>query len=605
MRRDLGFVLVQVLCVGVALPVLSAFTTAGWPPQLRSRWAHAQAPASNLGFEWLPDAITPGMRQASGFGDLMSLLLALGLVVLLVGCATQGTLVLRRGWEQREELSTHTALGATRADLRRLVLGNWLRLLAIGTALGVGLGLGLDAWLRALAPEVIVPPPTRFSALSLLAVLGPALAVFGSASIEAGRAIQRMRAPLGVSPVARLFQLGVGAVYLGALFALLSTAAVLLRGSVTTGSPSQEWKEARDTLVIDIEPAAPGVLAEALERLNDPGSPSRLGPWHAVSAGAFEDLGVAQEFLFDCRCLPSLIGRRPGGRQGGSGGIYRVRAQHHSVSPGVFEAFGVPLLDGREFDLGDHSEAPLVAVVDQSFMDQFLDADPVGKLIRIGPRERGTTGTWYTIVGLVDVPESGGLANADMPIGGIYFSSLQHPPQVAQLLVSDPSPENGVAIATLASIAPGLSIGTVVPLAGRLAAWEAPMRWFAAFAALLGLVVAGIGVLGLGSSIALDVRARIRELGVHRAIGARRADVRRVVLADVARVVTWGAVLGLVTGPAVVRGLSHRFAALDPLDVATSTQILAVLILASLAGAAGPLRRASRITPIEAMGSES
>ena len=141
---DLAFVVVHVLCLGLTLPVLSAFGLRLRPFGVVPRWRHVEATAADLGVLWQPGAIVPGSRQANGFADLFTLILTIALVILVVGCATLATLVIRRGWERRDELAVRTAMGATRGALRRDVFGDWLALLAIGTASGVGLGKLID-----------------------------------------------------------------------------------------------------------------------------------------------------------------------------------------------------------------------------------------------------------------------------------------------------------------------------------------------------------------------------------------------------------------------------------------------------------------------------
>ena len=71
-----------------------------------------------------------------------------------------------------------------------------------------------------------------------------------------------------------------------------------------------------------------------------------------------------------------------------------------AVSPGYFRTLGTPLLAGRDFNERDMVNSPRVAIVNQSFIKQFLNgANPIGKRIRIetGPGEPETI---YEVVGV-------------------------------------------------------------------------------------------------------------------------------------------------------------------------------------------------------------
>ena len=85
-------------------------------------------------------------------------------------------------------------------------------------------------------------------------------------------------------------------------------------------------------------------------------------------------------------------------------------ANYRVVSPDYFQAMGIPLVRGRAFTDRDVEKAPMVAVVDQKFVERhFPDEDPIGQGIDIG---NGTDG-FYEIVGVV---------------GNVRDASLEHQP---------------------------------------------------------------------------------------------------------------------------------------------------------------------------------
>ncbi|MDX1576949.1 MAG: FtsX-like permease family protein [Gemmatimonadota bacterium] len=590
-RFRLAFLGTLTLTAGVALPVFSAFGLRGRPPGLSLRWRHAEAPAADLGFPWSPEAIPPAVRQARGFEDLMGVGLALAVVVLLIGCVTLASLVIRRGWDRRRELSVHMALGASKREVRSAILGELTPLLLAGTALGSGLALGLDAWLRSIAPKVLIPPDTVLSIPSALARLAPWRAVLAAASIEAAGAARRVRAPLHVDPAARLTRLALGAGHLAAAMGLLTTGALLARGATDVEGEVSLLTEPRDTLVIDLTAEGPVEIDRALRLVAHREGRQEPG-WHLASAGAFEGLGVADRAMAECECaLGTVIAP-----------TVEIVVQHHSVSPGAFEGLGFRIIRGREFTTLDGPGTPGVAVVDARIDRRFrrLGVDPVGKLVRLGPI--ADFDAWYRIVGVVEVPEPPLLGTPERPMGNLYLSALQHPPSRAQLLVAGAADDPDPVLAALAASAPELAVRGVDSLLDRLRAWAAPIPWFSRLAALLAIAALAAAAQGLAASIALEVEARMQELGVRRALGARRHAIAASVLADVGRIVLWGGALGLAATAGLVRGLGDRFPALDRLDPGVALAVLAVLGLAVLAGALGPLRRAVRVTPVQAMG---
>jgi putative ABC transport system permease protein len=119
----------------------------------------------------------------------------------------------------------------------------------------------------------------------------------------------------------------------------------------------------------------------------------------------------------------------------------------------------------------------------------------------------------------------------------------------------------------------------------------------ASFAAL-AVVLAMVGVFGI---LAYSVQQRVRDFGVRRALGATSQDVMRLVIADAARVVAIGAVIGLVLSAALSRMIVSMLFGVQPLDLATFAFVTIALGLAAAVSVAGPAWRAARIDPAAAL----
>jgi putative ABC transport system permease protein len=119
----------------------------------------------------------------------------------------------------------------------------------------------------------------------------------------------------------------------------------------------------------------------------------------------------------------------------------------------------------------------------------------------------------------------------------------------------------------------------------------------ASFAAL-AVVLAMVGVFGI---LAYSVQQRVRDFGVRRALGATSQDVMRLVIADAARVVAIGAVIGLAVAAAFSRLIVSMLFGVQPLDLATFAFVTIALGIAAAVSVAGPAWRAARIDPAAAL----
>jgi putative ABC transport system permease protein len=131
----------------------------------------------------------------------------------------------------------------------------------------------------------------------------------------------------------------------------------------------------------------------------------------------------------------------------------------------------------------------------------------------------------------------------------------------------------------------------------QLQAWRVAATLFSVFGGL-GLLVAA---LGLYSVIAHDVAQRAQEIGVRMALGARRADVVRMVVGRGVRQALAGVALGITIAVVV----SQRFADLlfetSPRDPLIYGGVVLLLLLIAVLSTLHPARRASRVEPVEVL----
>ncbi|MGH7577828.1 MAG: FtsX-like permease family protein [Longimicrobiales bacterium] len=112
---------------------------------------------------------------------------------------------------------------------------------------------------------------------------------------------------------------------------------------------------------------------------------------------------------------------------------------------------------------------------------------------------------------------------------------------------------------------------------------------------LIGLMLAAIGVYGV---LSMHVAQRSREFGIRMALGARRSDVRRLVLVRGAVLAAAGAGIGLLTASGATRVLRSFLFGVSPLDPLTFAAGAGVLIAVALIASYLPARQATQADPL-------
>lgn len=609
LRRARGFaaaaVLTMALGIGAAVPMLGLVEAGRGRPAPPALPAPLE-PAEGGRLAWGAAARTVEGIRHDGVELLLAVLLGLAAAVLALACANLAILLLSRAAARRHEMAVRAALGAGRGAIARQLLAEGALLAAVGGAAGVALGLAGAVLLPATWPaglarfadgaaaaRVAVMVAGGMAAAVLLFGLAPALGAAGrgpGALLAAGaratgdRAEGRLRGALMV--------LGVGLSVV-----LLTATGLLVRGSAPSLAGGEGEIDVRDTVTLRVDLAAADPAARAallgtvLERAAAvPGARSAT----ASTEGAWTGLGTEDVVRSFCpaECWLYYVPIP----------MFDRVARHHAVSPGFFRAHGIPVLRGRELAAADGPQGAPVAVVNRTFGQRlFPNGEPLGKRIRVG----GPGGRWYTVVGVVpDLRPRGPGSDGEPPVPALYLSALQHPPRSVALAVrgpGDPGPLAGAVQAAVRAAAPGSRISGVGTMAAELSRFAAPMRWFGALFGVLAAAATLLAVMGVYGVMSYNVARRTREVGVRMALGARVADVTRLVVGAGMRLTAIGAVVGLWGALSVGRLLEVRFRGVDSLDLPVYAAVAALLTAVSLAGSWAPARRATRVDPVVAL----
>ena len=133
---------------------------------------------------------------------------------------------------------------------------------------------------------------------------------------------------------------------------------------------------------------------------------------------------------------------------------------------------------------------------------------------------------------------------------------------------------------------------------------NAPWRFALTLMALFAAMAVLITIVGLYGVIAYTVSNRTREIGIRVALGAPRVSVLRLVLGQTATMIALGAALGVAGAVSLSRVFSSLLFQVEPTAPGTYAAVVGFMILAGVAGAWWPTRRALRVDPREALSGE-
>ncbi|MEJ2186673.1 MAG: ABC transporter permease [Gemmatimonadota bacterium] len=554
----------------------------------------------------LKDDMVGGVRPV-----LWVLLAAVGLV-LLIACANVANLLLFRAAARGREMAMRTALGASRGRVVRQLMVESLLLALLGAVAGVGLAVLATKALMALAAGQL----PRAEAVGIdVPVLGFALAVACGAAFLFGLlpALHTTRVDLrgALGDGGRGTTSGSqGRLRTGVVAAQVAMAVVVMLGAGLLGRSLLRLQ------AVDPGVAASRALVMRIDPPPDPYDPStdagerslfglydridrRLAALPGVQAVGMVDL-LPMSGSFDGN--PFLIVGRPTPEPG-----HLPSEETRAISPGYFDAMGIPLTAGRNVRPSDNGDedAENVVVVNQSFVRRYFpDGGALGAQLRMfGPHSPPAR-----IVGIVGDVTQFSLDRAPQPV--LYLPQAQAPawqqdePWIVLRTNGDPATLTSAARSAIHQIEPRTPVYSAQPMKAVVSATLARPRFrtflLLAFAGI-AFLLAAIGVYGM---VAYAVSRRLPEIGVRMAMGADARRILRHVLGQGLWPVLLGGGVGLLAGLAAVRllaGFLFQVGAADPVTfVAVPLSLAAVAALAALL----PARRAARTSPARVLRAE-
>ena len=286
------------------------------------------------------------------------------------------------------------------------------------------------------------------------------------------------------------------------------------------------------------------------------------------------------------------------------------RALVYWVTPGYAESLGLRLQEGRFFVKGDEQAGTLATIVNQEFVRQHLaEREIVG--LRIPKFVGLNEGATVEIVGVVgNVLKDG---NDRQPQPELYFVHGSHGQRISGLVNlvirmtrTTRTPGNPATLARdVRSIVREIEREAVVdriePLTTTLAASLDAPRFAATVMAGFAVVAMVLAAVGLYGALSYAVSQRVRELAIRAALGARRADLVRLVLREGLSVTLSGVALGVVGASLFARLMRDLLFGVTAHDAVAFAVAPAVLVLASVAACLGPALRAASTDPVETL----
>ena len=572
--------------------------------RVKARQLERAYPATNknVGAVLMREQYTRPSISVSGIAPgIAAMFMTLVMLVMLVACANIASLLLARVVARGRDLAVRAAIGASQWRLVRQVLVECTLLALLG---GVGaVGVTYAALRGVQSIHIATDIPIRWGidlngrviAFTIVATLIAALAAgFAPASAARKRNLHdALRSGTGNSATAghRRLRSALVAGQIAVSVVVLVCAGLFVRSSVnatrmpfgfrtdhvlmlSTALRSESYDSVRAQLlyreIVRRAAAVPGVRSVALTRY--------------------------MPFGYD-RALSSVVPIAPGVSLPVNGFSYF----YNVVGGDYFTTMAIPLLEGRSFSDRDDAGAPLVAVVNDAFVEAVWPGQSaIGKRFHIN----GDESPIAEIVGVVRGMQD--LILGETPKPYVFLPVAQAYRETMTMLVqtaSDPFSLVQSMRAVVAGLDPSLPVFDVRTIDDHLRNGQALLlpRLGSAFATAFGLLALVLATVGVYGVVSYSVAQRTREIGVRMALGARRPAIVRLVVGQGLRLGWIGVGVGLALSVATMGVVSSVLYGVGPRDPLVFGIVVAVLTLVVAIASLVPARRAMRIDPITSL----
>ena len=568
-----------------------------------------QFPSSNTGWSASVELLQNNFLDDEFINGLWLLLGAVAFV-LLIACANVANLMLARGTARQRELAVRNACGATRGTIVRQFITESVMLAVIGGVIGVALSTALLQAIMALMPPNTLPSEAdvRLSVPVLIfTVVSCALAsiLFGAAPAwqasrfnisaalkESGRTVAAGRHRL---------QRALVVVEFGLALTLLAGGGLAIGGLVSLSRVSMGFQ---------VDQLLTFALPVPDDRLEGAGAVTTfynglLERVRATPGVTSASVSTGMPVVGTGFGMPLYIAGKPPADPS-----QRRGAGFNMVSAGYFETFGIRMSQGRTFTELDRTGSQPVAIVNQTFVDRFLEgADPLQHRIVIeqlipGETRLGPPVEWQIVGVYRDVrnagPRNDGFPEVDVP----FLQSPWPQARVAVRTTGDPLTVTQSLAAAIREIDPDLPMADVRTMDQRVRDSIAGDKFntvlFGTFAGV-ALLLAAVGIYGVMSFV---VAERRQEIGIRLALGSGRARVLRGVLREGMITAVAGTAIGSVGAYFVGRAMEGLIFGTGRINWMTFSIVALTLTATALVACLVPASRAAFVDPLVALREE-
>jgi putative ABC transport system permease protein len=556
-----------------------------------------QYPNTNIGrgvgvFPILEDAV----RE---YKTAMLMMMATVAFVLLIACANVANLTLARATGRMKEVALRLALGASRGRIIRQLLTESVILALMGGTIGVLLaGWGVEAFKATLPEEAAwgMPGYNHLGVNSRVLVFTLIVSVVTGILFGLAPAIQASKPDLNETLKDGVGRSGVGRHRLRAalVVAEISMSLVLLTGAGLL------MKNFLTILKIN-----PGVNTDNVLTMGITLPPAKYE--NDAQRRVFYE-----ELMRRARSLPgvesaALINNLPMG-QSDSSSIFLVEGVpdpppgqqfdggSRVCTPDYFKTMGAPVVQGREFTEADTADSSRVIIVNETLAKRFWpDGDAIGKHIRFA-------GSRWEVVGVVgDVKRQ--LLRPITP--DFYVPLAQLTLETMTLVARTQTPPLALTASLRSEIQ---AIDRDQPVFDVKAMAQVRDRMVMPFR-VLGILLSGFGVFalilaatGIYGVMAYAASQRTREIGVRMALGAKRADILKLLVVGQGMWMTSiGIIIGLAGSIGLAQVLKSILFGVNAIEWAICAGVTLLLAFVSLLACYIPARRAARVDPMVAL----
>lgn len=533
---------------------------------------------------------------------------AVGLL-LLIACANLANLLIARASVRRVEIAVRVSLGASRARIAQQLLSESILLAISGGVLGIAFAIAGKRLLIGLFAEQL----PRLQEVRLNGqVLGFALALSALTAFA-----------LGLLPALQCSRM---------------EPQDALGASSRTSSANARGRRTRETLVVAevgltlVLLAGAGLLVSSLYHLShtDPGFRTsnlltlQIGLPSAIYTTNQQRASFYRDLLDRLPQLPGVVSAgltmtMPLQPNGDHNWTMFVRGDRpipptpeglptvafDFVTPGYFQALGIPLIGGRAMIENDNVDTARIAIVSESLARRvFGDEEPLGKTFRFNNRPDAPVGT---IVGVVRDLKWESLKQIHPVVYVPLAQAEEHVPSTLLVVIHTTVKPLALASSVRSAIH---QLGSEVAIAyiesgedlisDAVAQPTSDASLFVLFAAL-ALTIAAVGIYG---TLSYTVVQRTRELGIRMALGAQRGQIFSLVIRQGMGSAAIGMLVGGLAALGGTRALTSLLFGVEPTDPLTFAVALSLLTAVALAACYFPARRAMSMNPMSVLRAE-